>query len=136
MVLWWWHTTSIPSSSYILTGPKIIYRLINCVKNIHCRPRCWMADCPTGLKQNRVPVKFDLDPWKFAWPSLHSKHRPSGPRPVKLCSLQAIKVFSFFKELYKNKLKNLIRTSKFKFSFRGLSAPRIICCDTGTKIVI
>jgi hypothetical protein len=62
--------------------------------------------------------------------------RSSGPRPVKLCSLQAIKFFSFFEELYKNKLKNLIRTSKFKFSFRGLLAPRIICCDTGTKIVI
>jgi hypothetical protein len=30
------------------------------------------------------------------------------------------KYFSFYLELYKNKFKNLILTSKFKFSFRGL----------------
>jgi len=30
------------------------------------------------------------------------------------------KFFSFDLELYKNKFKNLIWTSKFKFSFRGL----------------
>jgi hypothetical protein len=30
------------------------------------------------------------------------------------------KFFSFYLELYKNKFKNFIRTSKFKFSFRGL----------------
>ena len=31
------------------------------------------------------------------------------------------KFFSFYLELYKYKFKNLIRTSKFKFSFRALS---------------
>jgi hypothetical protein len=30
------------------------------------------------------------------------------------------KFFSFYLELYINKLRNLIQTSKFKFSFRGL----------------
>jgi hypothetical protein len=30
------------------------------------------------------------------------------------------KFYSFYLELYKNKFKNLIRTSKFKFSFGGL----------------
>ena len=30
------------------------------------------------------------------------------------------KYFNFYLELYKNKFKNLILTSKFKFSFRGL----------------
>ena len=35
--------------------------------------------------------------------------------------VRAGKFFSFFLELYKNKFKNLIRISKFKFSFRGLS---------------
>ena len=40
----------------------------------------------------------------------------SGPRPVKLCSDRWI--LKFYLELYKNKLKNLIRTSKFKFHFK------------------
>ena len=31
-----------------------------------------------------------------------------------------VKIFSFYLELYKDKFKYLIRTSKFKFSFRGL----------------
>ena len=35
------------------------------------------------------------------------------------------KFFSFFKELYSNNFKNLIRTRKFKFSFRGLSGLEI-----------
>jgi hypothetical protein len=30
------------------------------------------------------------------------------------------KFFSFYLDIYKNELKNLIRTSKFKFSLRGL----------------
>jgi hypothetical protein len=42
----------------------------------------------------------------------YDEHRSSGPRPVN--------IFSFCLELYKNKCRNLIRTSKFKCSFRGL----------------
>jgi hypothetical protein len=47
--------------------------------------------------------------------SLHNEHQSSGPRPVKLS------FFSFYLELYKNKFKTMIRTSKFTFSFRGLA---------------
>ena len=52
--------------------------------------------------------------------SPHDEHRSSGPRPVKLRSDQYI--FQIFIKIYifKNKLKNLIQTSKFKFSFWGL----------------
>jgi hypothetical protein len=52
--------------------------------------------------------------------SPHDKHRSSGQRPVKLRSDQYI--FQIFIKIYifKNKLKNLIQTSKFKFSFWGL----------------
>jgi hypothetical protein len=52
--------------------------------------------------------------------SPHDKHRSSGPRPVKLRSDQYI--FQIFIKIFifKNKLKNLIQTSKFKFSFWGL----------------
>ena len=54
----------------------------------------------------------------------------SGPRPAKLCSILRPKTsktlfelgtfFSFYLELYKNTIKNLIQTSKFKCSFQGL----------------
>jgi len=37
------------------------------------------------------------------------------------------RLFSFYLELYKNKFKNLNRTSKFKFSFHGL-----YCTKTST----
>ena len=49
--------------------------------------------------------------------SPHDEHRSSGPRPVKLFSDQLI---FFFKELYKNKFKNLMWTNKFKCSFQEL----------------
>ena len=41
--------------------------------------------------------------------------------------LRTSKLFSFYLELHENKFKNLIQTSKFKFSFRGLLAHRIRC---------
>ena len=73
--------------------------------------------------------------------SPHDEHRSSGPRPVKLCSVLRPKTsqtlfcppaqdqsnfvrtsqfFSFYLELYKNKFKKLIQTSKLKILFRGL----------------
>ena len=52
----------------------------------------------------------------------HEEHQSAGQRPVKLCWDQTNN--SFYLELYKNKFKNLIRTSKFIFSFRGLSKPQ------------
>jgi len=38
--------------------------------------------------------------------------------------VQTSKFFSFYLEMHKNKFKNLIRTSKFKFSFQGLDSYR------------
>ena len=46
--------------------------------------------------------------------SPHDGHQSFGPRPVYFFS------FYFALPVYKNKFKNLIRTSKFKFSFQGL----------------
>jgi hypothetical protein len=47
--------------------------------------------------------------------SPHDEYRSSGPKPIKLYTHQSIFQF-FFKELHKNRFKNLIRTNKFKFS--------------------
>ena len=52
--------------------------------------------------------------------SPHDEHRSSGPRPVKLRSDQYIFQILIKIYIFKNKLKNLIQTSKFKFSFWGL----------------
>ena len=48
----------------------------------------------------------------------HDEHRSFGPRRENF--VRTSNFFGFLKELYKNKFKNLIRTSKFKLSFRGL----------------
>jgi hypothetical protein len=40
--------------------------------------------------------------------------------------IQTSKFFSFYLDIYKNKFKNLIHTSKFKFSFQGLCSKHII----------
>ena len=47
----------------------------------------------------------------------------NGPPPqVQQSFVKTSTLFSLFSELYENKLKNLIPTSKLKFSFRRLSA--------------
>ena len=51
--------------------------------------------------------------------SPHDERRSSCPRPAILCSEQEIFQF-LFRTINKIKFKNLIWTSKFKFSFRGL----------------
>jgi alpha-galactosidase len=63
--------------------------------------------------------------------SPHDEHWSSRPRPVKLCS----DFFSYYLELYKNKLKNLIRTSKFEFSFwvLCLQVTRVIMLTNDTS---
>jgi hypothetical protein len=50
--------------------------------------------------------------------SPHDNHRVLRSKTSK--NFWTSKFFSFSLELYKNKLKNLIQTSKLKFSFRGL----------------
>ena len=63
------------------------------------RVRCW-----------RILLLFNLKP--------HNDHRSSsGPRSVKLC--KPVNFSVYYLELYKNKFKNLIQTSKFKCSFWG-----------------
>jgi hypothetical protein len=62
----------------------------------------------SGLKQNNPWSLYQSSWWA---PVLWPKTSKTLFVPVKKC---------FFKEPYKNKFKNLIRTSKFKFSFRGL----------------
>ena len=50
------------------------------------------------------------------------RYSDSRFRPVKVClviSNRPVSNFSFYLELYKNKSKNLIWTSKFKFSFHN-----------------
>ena len=49
-----------------------------------------------------------MTPVTSIYDSPRDEHRSSG------------NFFSFYLELYKNKFKNLISTSKFKLSFRGL----------------
>ena len=66
--------------------------------------------------------------------SPHHEHRSSVLRPKNFA--QTSKFFSFYLELhvlhgYQNKLQNLIRTSKFKFSFRGLLSQTRISCFIG-----
>ena len=65
----------------------------------------------------------------FVWTEVqvnspHDEHRSSGPRPVKFTHFylrpKTSKISPFLFKLYKNKFKNLIQTSKFKFTFRGL----------------
>jgi hypothetical protein len=51
--------------------------------------------------------------------SPHNEHRSSQPKTSKTL-LAPVNFSSFNLELYKNKFKNFIWTSKFKFSFRGL----------------
>ena len=51
--------------------------------------------------------------------SPHDEHWSLGPETSKTL-FGPVNFFSFYLELYKNKFKNLIRTSKLKFSFRGL----------------
>jgi len=59
-------------------------------------------------------------------PALVTTYKPvfmmstGSPAQDQLNFVQTSKFFSFYLELYKNKFKNLIQTSKFKFSFRGL----------------
>ena len=48
--------------------------------------------------------------------------RTGLPVPRQINFLRTSKLFSFYLELHENKFKNLIQTSKFKFSFRGLLA--------------
>ena len=65
---------------------------------------------PTCRKSLKKLVKQDKQSSRWA-PVLR-------PKTSKLCSNH--RFFSFYLELYKYKFKNLIRTSKLKFSFRGL----------------
>ena len=55
----------------------------------------------------------------------HDEHRSFGPRRENF--VRTSNFFGFLKELYKNKFKNLIRTSKFKLSFRGLDQYLCTC---------
>ena len=49
--------------------------------------------------------------------------------------VQTCKSFSFYLDIYKNKFKNLIWTSKFKFSFRGLYTFVYSPGDRFTKVI-
>ena len=62
----------------------------------------------------REALTLCTDLFMSIYNSLHDEHGSSDPRPVNLCSYQN------YLELYKIKIKTLIRISKFKFSFWGL----------------
>ena len=59
-------------------------------------------------------------------PALVTTYKPvlmmntGSPAQDQFNFVQTSKYFSFSLELYKDKFKNLIQTSKFKFSFQGL----------------
>ena len=104
----------------------------NSPQNTTQRNQDWAT--PTSLKTGGV-LRFSgrvnsyqrmVESWDIATDipnmfntSHHDEHLSSSPRPGKLCSDQYI-FFSFYLELYKNWFYNLLRTSKLKFSFRGL----------------
>jgi hypothetical protein len=54
--------------------------------------------------------------------SLHNDHGSSDPKPVQLSLFKPVNFSVYIYKMYViyKKFKNLIHTSKFKFSFRGL----------------
>ena len=63
----------------------------------------WISNNNTDIKKVKKTLHFH---------SPHDEHQSSGPRPINLSII--------YLELYKDTFKNLIRTNKFKLSFRGL----------------
>ena len=84
---------------------------------------CYLAFCLysiSAMNRNRKIYRASGLKQDNPWSSCQSSWWAPVLRPKTSKALFVpVKKF-FFKEPYKNKFKNLIRTSKFKYSFRGL----------------